>query len=85
MHAEQERSEQLMTSSVVQVTVLDIDRDEGDRLRARLAACPGVTHTLVDERSAYVYVEFRPPCIEDELVLILRATGKPVLTGPGCC
>lgn len=74
-----------MTSSAVQVTVLDLDPEAGDRLRARLAACPGVTHVLIDARSAYAYVELRAPCTDDEVISILRATGRPVLTGPGCC
>lgn len=69
----------------LQATVLDLDRDDGDRLRARLGMCPGVDYTLVDAHSAYVYVEFRAPCTEERIVSILRATGRPVLTGPGCC
>lgn len=85
MHAEHEGSDAPAVSSAVQFTVLELDPEEGEHLRTRLEACPGVTYTLVDAGSAYVYVEFRPPCTEDELVWILRATGKPVLTGPGCC
>lgn len=65
--------------------MLDLERDDGDRLRVRLAMCPGVEYTLVDAGSAYVYVEFRPPCSEERIMSILRATAKPVLTGPGCC
>lgn len=83
--AELQRSEPSATSSALQATVLDLDPAEDDRLRTRLEACPGVTHTLVDAGSAYVYVEFRSPCTEDEIMSILRATGRPVLTEPGCC
>lgn len=79
------RSDAALTSSAVQATVLDLDPEEGDRLRTRLEACPGVTYTLVDAGSAYVYVEFRSPCTEDEIMSVLRATGRPVLTEPGCC
>ncbi|MBI2325061.1 MAG: hypothetical protein HYU87_08905 [Chloroflexi bacterium] len=73
------------SSGALQASVLDLSDEEGGALRARIDACPGVTYSLVDARSAYVYAEFGPPCDAETVLGVLRSTGRPVLSDPGCC
>ncbi len=75
----------LADARVLTVRFLDLGEEEAAELRRCLAACPGVRYVLIDALSGLGEVEYVDPCGEDEVLAILRSTGKPVLTDFACC
>lgn len=71
--------------SVTLVRVLDLTEEEAQALRERLSGAQGVRYVSVDATSGFVEVEHEPRLTEEDVLEILRATGKPVLSEFACC
>ncbi len=70
---------------VMVVRVLDLTDAEARALRERLFGCEGVLYADIDGPSGFVEVEYQTPCAPEQVLSVLRATGKPVLSEPACC